>query len=709
MGWMGMSGGAALSAQLLCAEKAIAGEPLAGLLADIPARQAGPTRWERSAQRQSDLAKGVIWPDHEPLDFLLRRGGNFEDQPLLSQRMLDPDNLKRMAAAGVVFARIVFYKGLGLEYEKPHIERAKRAAALMHQLGMKVSVYVGGTMFPEALYREVPEAKGWEQRDCWGHWVPYGLQTFRHYACVNQPGYDDYVRRVVRVGVEDVGADEVFFDQIMLQGEPKSCRCPHCLEGFQAFLRQHYPSREAMTRRFGLPDASWIRVNEWDSQQQPESLASLDDPVLQEWARFRCEFLAKHCIALYNYIKSLNPKVAVAYNMKGVFSFNRYWTNAVYHPLFAAHVDRIAFNTRGYDPYIDPHTGALVSQIRSYKTARRMGACCEPSELLDDDLGAAVHMAFNYQNPACTSAPLGPKACNVFTPMMEFFREYNDRYFTGTDTVADVAVLRNWPSMAYSISAAWVPVALMEQILIQHKVPFDLLYDEQFDRIGRYAAVILAGQECISDVQAARLKEYVREGGTLVVSGKAGEFNQWREQRRGNLLPAAQREGKGSIVYVPEIMLPDAMHAAAHKTKSRHGAEDDAEPGLSGKGGIRITPSQWVLPKNHEEIYQSLLAAMPGGLSITTEAPLTTVMELLTRPKTHETIIHFINFDRKTTTAPFPVTLRKQFPGSIQSVTCVTPEMESLTNLNFTESAHAASFTVPAFRVYTMVVVAHSA
>ena len=32
-------------------------------------------------------------------------------------------------------------------------------------------------------------------------------------------------------------------------------------------------------------------------------------------------------------VKALDPKVAVLFNIKGVYSFNRYWTNAVYQPL----------------------------------------------------------------------------------------------------------------------------------------------------------------------------------------------------------------------------------------------------------------------------------------------------------------------------------------------------------------------------------------
>ena len=35
-----------------------------------------------------------------------------------------------------------------------------------------------------------------------------------------------------------------------------------------------------------------------------------------------------------------------------------------------------------------------------------------------------------------------------------------------------------------------------------------------------------------------------------------------------------------------------------------------------------------------------------------TDAPLTTVMELTTREKSKETIAHFINFDRRRSTAP---------------------------------------------------------
>lgn len=310
---------------------------------------------------------------------------------------------------------------------------------------------------------------------------------------------------------------------------------------------------------------------------------------------------------------------------------------------------------------------------------------------------AAVHMAFNYQKPVpgfgYQGGPFLQGASNVFTPIMEFFREYNDRYFTETDNVADVAVLRTWPSMAYSISATLVPTILMEQVLIQHKVPFDLLYEEQIDRIGRYGAVVLAGQESVSKADIERLLEYVRNGGTLVLTGNTGQYNEWRERRRENPLLPARREGKGRIVYIPDA-----------KASKAGGDEENPEIIASSEPkGHRFSQQQWALPPNHEEIYKTIAA----NISIATEAPLTTVMELLNRRQTRETIAHFINFNRNGKLKPFGVELKKQFPGKVKSVTRLAPDSDQPRSLRFEEASGHIRFTVPEMGVYSMIVVAH--
>lgn len=120
-----------------------------------------------------------------------------------------------------------------------------------------------------------------------------------------------------------------------------------------------------------------------------------------------------------------------------------------------------------------------------------------------------------------------------------------------------------------------------------------------------------------------------------------------------------------------------------------------------------MSPAQWVLPKNHEEIYQTIMDGLPKGLSITTEAPLTTVMELLNRPKTRETIVHFINFDKQNPIAPFGVTVRKQFGSPVKSVKRFSPEHDDPAPLDFQETSEQLTFTVPVTKLYSMIVIAH--
>jgi hypothetical protein len=118
-----------------------------------------------------------------------------------------------------------------------------------------------------------------------------------------------------------------------------------------------------------------------------------------------------------------------------------------------------------------------------------------------------------------------------------------------------------------------------------------------------------------------------------------------------------------------------------------------------------MSPAQWVLPQNHREIYKTITDNLPNGLSIQTEAPLTTVVELLTRPETRETVAHFVNFDRQHQPMPFRVTVGKQLPGAVKSVVCFSPDADDPAPLEFEETAGHVSFVAPAMRLYSMIVI----
>ena len=71
----------------------------------------------------------------------------------------------------------------------------------------------------------------------------------------------------------------------------------------------------------------------------------------------------------------------------------------------------------------------------------------------------------------------------------------NNRHYAATRVVADVAILRSFPSMAFNSLGPHLESTLMEQLLIQYKVPFDIIFDQSLAALSKYCAVILANQE----------------------------------------------------------------------------------------------------------------------------------------------------------------------------------------------------------------------
>jgi hypothetical protein len=108
-------------------------------------------------------------------------------------------------------------------------------------------------------------------------------------------------------------------------------------------------------------------------------------------------------------------------------------------------------------------------------------------------------MAFDHQQELPATETCGPSqfiGSRALTPLAEFFREYNDRYFTYTIT-SPMGRAAELPSMAYSIGGPLIPTILMEQVLIQHKALLDIIADDNIGSIGRYGAVVLPEQDSL--------------------------------------------------------------------------------------------------------------------------------------------------------------------------------------------------------------------
>src|SRR4029079_15876816 len=140
----------------------------------------------------------------------------------------------------------------------------------------------------DSFYKEVPSARNWACVSTDGSPITYmGYQLWRHFPCINNPDYRAFVRGVLDVALDEVKADEIFFDNQILRAEPRSCRCKVCRELFPEFLYKKYPEARQRIDRYGMDDISDVPPPQWSEAWPPGTLRDIVDPGIQDWVDFR--------------------------------------------------------------------------------------------------------------------------------------------------------------------------------------------------------------------------------------------------------------------------------------------------------------------------------------------------------------------------------------------------------------------------------------
>ncbi|MDA0747924.1 MAG: beta-galactosidase trimerization domain-containing protein, partial [bacterium] len=74
------------------------------------------------------------------------------------------------------------------------------------------------------------------------------------------------------------------------------------------------------------------------------------------------------------------------------------------------------------------------------------------------------------------------------------------------------------------------------QACYRNNVPFDLFQQEELERLGEYAVVVLNEVAMLSDEEMVALRSFVVNGGTLVWTGRTGERDEKGIRREGDYL-----------------------------------------------------------------------------------------------------------------------------------------------------------------------------
>jgi hypothetical protein len=300
----------------------------------------------------------------------------------------------------------------------------------------------------------------------------------------------------------------------------------------------------------------------------------------------------------------------------------------------------------------------LNSRIRTFKVARALNNMA--FSYITNPLEAAESMAFNLdclgaicwfeygqivEQPG-SSKPMSPK----LDPYVRFYHRRHD-LFRKNRVVADVAVLRSFPSQVFGGPRCWRRTAGVEDALIRGQGCFQIIHDHQLSELSRYRALVLAGCVALTDRQIGDIRRYVASGGRLCVIGSVATHDQWLAPR------------------------------------SRPALDD-------------LPPDRVVRAGDNENPLAAIRRASDGPLSLAIEAPVTEGLctELTERPGRR--LVHLVNYRGDKPLKDITVCLCLPKGKRVQQVTLASPEHEDGRSIPFKEESGRVTFTVPQLGVY---------
>ncbi|MCX6624115.1 MAG: beta-galactosidase trimerization domain-containing protein [Acidobacteria bacterium] len=662
----------------------------------------------RRAQRPAWMKEGVVMAGNwEPLSFIRRRGGQtYADEENWKKERTE-EAARRLKEAGVTLVITNLVKGLGLQAEAADIEATRQFTRHAHKYGLKVGGYIGATLFYETLFAEEPGSSDWKQVNEQGQAMYYsysGGQTFRYTACRNNPGYHRFLEKVMRLGVEDIGLDLIHFDQMEGWAEPDSCRCRHCAEQFRQYLRARYTDAE-LDGRLGFHRLDGIIPPPFGVTRGPILMPELTNPLMQDWARFRSYSYARRYAEYDAFLEKMNSQVALEGNPNLDLSVNRGFLQGVDIPQLLSHGDVVWSEEPNHAEWTSD--GRLVSKIRSFKAARLMGKSIfvytggrygSQSPASPPELRLAEAMAYNDYNLGMVGdvAPGGISLTPAAKRYIRFFQEHKQD-LSATRPKADAAVLRAFAATEFNPGNVLPATVLFEQTLIQAKVPFEIIFDQQLADLSRYKVLVLAGQDALSDQQAEAIRRFVRNGGGVVATGATSLLDEAR-RRRGRFALAdlfgseqppkesvRRTFGKGRVVYLSAIQ-PQVAPPQPRMT-------------------YQFANSNWKLPKNYQELTEAVQWAAAEPLSATVQAPLSVTLELAERASSNSLLLHLVNFDFRNAVTGIDATVRIPEGFRVREVVSDSPDSGSAIRLTTTVENGQVKFRIPRLQVYNLAVI----
>ena len=224
-----------------------------------------------------------------------------------------------------------------------------------------------------------------------------------------------------------------------------------------------------------------------------------------------------------------NPYVATAHELEPVDQDNTGMANASFKEWrdYALMVKFGVAANKGKPGWILTYAGAVDDSLREAGVHLAEGANfyeAKGPEMLDDSTGSRP-IVFPW---LATNADLAYHSTSLakvavwYSPRSRDFVDGEDAGDSKFDYI-DTIYIEEYRNRA--------------QGLLKAQIPFDIVTGRwSLAELIRYAWLVLPNAACLSDAEAALLRDYTAAGGKLAVTGDTGEMDEWRQSRATNAL-----------------------------------------------------------------------------------------------------------------------------------------------------------------------------
>jgi hypothetical protein len=393
-----------------------------------------------------------------------------------------------------------------------------------HQRGIKVIGFANTTFFhPEMLQRENISSDGLSAVDRGGQpvinrrWEKRGA----YLACVNSPRWLELQTGAIQAMIA-AGFDAVQLDLHPYAVAPGyNCHCEHCQAGWQQ------ASRSAFGTAKPFPSESTA-----DAFDKPPDFRDIVSRVYREW---RHERLAQFLLKLADGARQVNPHALVTLNHIADDSNYAYLASRGAMPIPSGELWHLNLG--------DDSSLYLYRLTEALSGERLIGLVNYPDQL-KPDYRARVAAAEAYAGGgAFYFSPVSP----LCKPYAHFVAE-QESWYTGFESDAAVAVLHSRRDEEFASDVTGGKTDAVKEpkkmrrlaaTLARRGIPYDVISLEAGDlteELPRYRVVAAEDLRLLSEEESSALKEYVRQGGKLLASGK---FGQLRREENGEFVTRA--------------------------------------------------------------------------------------------------------------------------------------------------------------------------